>query len=448
MILILGIFLLGGQEVEARKKRGPNIGKKIKNFFKGVGKGIKKAVKTVEHIGSSIVHDIVGGPPKHRSRFDKYPIYVIRYHQFIWRRFFKRYLNQADDGRPQLPHPKCWSILCWTQRNSFARYWKWRAPVPSDGDNSPPYLRRWCMIPGQDGGKCRDEHLRHDYYWRMFMWIGRFGFPAQPPSKTICITSYCRHQRRMYHRYWNNFWLYTSLVPVIRPYDYNWRFWFMRFGGNQMQLQQFVSSAYMTMGLGGQLNGGINMMAMVGGGHLTVEMKQVLYSVLQRNLAQTMNTAQAAQQALAQQQSALMMLIRMPAYPSAVSAQMQMQSMVGNMQYRQYMQQQQMQTMLQQQIWGMARYLRGSCGCGMCSNGGGMQGGYSSGGIPTGSSMYIRQNGIVSPIIPRSGISGINGFARSGSYTVPMPVNPVNDRMQLQMRAQALFVKNNLPGMA
>ena len=81
------------------------------------------------------------------------------------------------------------------------------------------------------------EHLRHDYYWRMFMWIGRYGFPKQPQRKRICITDYCRWKKRQWKRYWKNFWIYASLVPAIRPYDFNWRFWFWRFSGNPMRLQ-------------------------------------------------------------------------------------------------------------------------------------------------------------------------------------------------------------------
>lgn len=430
----IGILLTGENiEVEARSR--------ISKAFRRLGRRIRTAGRK-----------LLDKPPKHRSRFDKYPLYIMRYHMFIWKRYFRHHLNNVDDGRPSLPHPKCWSIRCWMRRNKFKRYWKWRAPIPIEGKNSPPFLHRRCRMPGTHGVRCAREHIRHDYYWRMFMWIGRHGFPKPPQRKRICITSYCRWQKKLWSRYWKNFWFYTSLVPVIRPFDFNWRFWFMRFAGNPMRLQQIVGPAITTMGFGRMLmtsgmgmmmSSGMGMggMGMFGNTHMTLEMKQAMLGLMQRNLAQTMHIASVSQQALHRQQMGLMMLMRMPAYPSAISAQMQMQAMMRNMYYQQYMQQYRMQMMLQQQIWGMARYLRGYCGCSMCSAHG------HSYHMPVGSSMYVGHSGYLNPIHPPGmmGRSPISGAAFIKSPTMMMPLNPVNNPIELKMRVQALYAKNNLP---
>lgn len=448
-LLFLVILLLGENlQVEARKRRRRGKGG---GFFKKIGRKIRR---TVSRVGRKILDK----PPKHRSRFDKYPIYVMRYHQFIWKRYFKRYLDHVHDGRPKLPNPKCWSIRCWMRRNKFKRYWKWRAPIPAEGKNSPPFLHRRCRLPRARGGRCNREHLRHDYYWRMFMWVGRYGFPKQPIRKRICITPRCRFLKMKWKRYWKNFWIYTSLVPVIRPYDYNWKFWMWRYKGNPARLQQVVYPALMAMGqarhlmgggmmgmMGGGMMGGMQMM--LGGRHMTIEMKQALIAVMQRNLAQTMQLASVSQHTLQRQRMALMMLMQMPAYPSALSAQYQMQSMMRNIQYQQYMQQYRMQMMLQQQIWGMARYLRGSCGCSVCSRG------YGAGGIPSGASMYVHSNGITSAVNPAlmarkiTGAAVINGIGMGigGGPVIPLPANPVNNPLDLKMRVKALYAKNNLP---
>ena len=412
------------------------------------GGPLGKLVHKIKRKASVTGRKLLDKPPKHRSRFDKYPIYIMRYHQFIWKRFFRRYLNKAGDGRPSLPSPKCWSIRCWMRRNKFKRYWKWRARIPIEGKNSPPFLHRRCRIPGTHGSKCKNEHLRHDYYWRMFMWIGRYGFPKPPQRKRICITSYCRLKKRMWSRYWKNFWIYTSLVPTIRPYDFNWRFWLWKNHGNQMRLQQVISPALMAMGIrtpgmmgGGMVGGGMMggmMGGMNGGRYLTVEMKQALLLVMQRNLAQTMQLASTSQYTLQRQRLALMMLMRMPAYPSALSAQMQMQAMMRNMHYQQYMQQYRMQQMIQQQMYGMARYLRGSCGCGVCSASTGMHGT-----LPHGTSMYYNHGGAFTPLSPNLMGRHMTGIRRG---TMPMmPVHPVSNQMELKMRVQALYAKNNLP---
>lgn len=434
--LFIGILLLGDNLVEARRRRRGFLGKAINRIKRAVSTGGRK---------------LLDMPPKHRSRFDKYPLYVMRYHQFIWRRYFKRYLEHVHDGRPKLPNPKCWSIRCWMRRNKFKRYWKWRAPIPIEGKNSPPFLHRRCRIPGARTGRCRREHLRHDYYWRMFMWVGRYGFPKQPARKRICVTDYCRFKKQKWKRFWRNYWIYTSLIPVIRPYDYNWKFWMWRFGGNAMRLQQIVYPALMAMGQGRHLMmggmgmmGGMSMMGMMGGRYMTIEMKQALIAVMQRNLAQSMKVAATSQYALQRQRMALMMLMRMPAYPSAISAQMQMQAMMRNIQYQQYMQQYRMQMMLQQQIWGMARYLRGSCGCNMCSNG-------YYGGIPAGASMYVRQQGMISPVNPALmarkmvGAASLGGMGMGMGGVMPLPVTPVKTPLDLQLRVKALYAKNNLP---
>lgn len=228
----------------------------------------------------------------------------------------------------------------------------------------------------------------------------------------------------------------------------------MRFGGNPMRLQQIVGPALTTMGFGSMLmRSGMAGMGMMGGmsgmggmmshygSHMTIETKQAMLALMHRNLAQTMHLAAASQQALQKQQMALMMLMRMPAYPSAISAQMQMQAMMRNMYYQQYMQQYRMQQMLQQQIWGMARYLRGYCGCSMCSHHGAVMG------MPGGAAMYVGRSGIYNPINPalmtrRAAIIG-PGFRSPTLMT--MPVNPVTNPLELKMRVKALYAKNNLP---
>lgn len=231
-----------------------------------------------------------------------------------------------------------------------------------------------------------------------------------------------------------------------------------RFAGNPMRLQQVVYPALMAMGQGRHLMmggmgmmGGMSMMGGMmgmGGRYMTIEMKQALIAVMQRNLAQSMQVAATSQKALQRQRMALMMLMRMPAYPSAISAQMQMQAMMRNVQYQQYMQQYRMQMMLQQQIWGMARYLRGSCGCNMCSN-------RHYGGIPAGASMYVRQQGMISPVNPALMARKMVGAASIGSVgmgtmgmggaVMPMPITPVQTPLDLQLRVKALYAKNNLP---
>lgn len=461
-------------QVEARRrKKGSMGGNKNKGSIgkrknKGsLGKSKKKGfLGKIRRKVSTMGRKLLDKPPKDRSRFDKYPIYVMRYHQFIWKRHFKRYLDHVRDGRPKLPNPKCWTIRCWMRRNKFKRYWKWRAPIPVQGKNSPPFLHRRCRLPRARGLRCNREHLRHDYYWRMFMWVGRYGFPKQPTRKRICFTPRCRFLKMKWKRYWKKFWIYTSLVPVIRPYDYNWKFWMFRFGGNIVRLRQVVYPALMAMGqarhlmgggmLGGMMGGGMmggmmgRSMHMMHGGRMTIEMKQALITVMQRNLAQTMQIASVSQHTLQRQRMALMMLMQMPAYPSAISAQYQMQAMMRNVQYQQQMQQYRMQMMLQQQIWGMARYLRGSCGCGACSRGHGI-----AGGIPSGAAMYVHNNGVTSVVNPAmmarrmTGAAVINGVGMGigglGGPMVRMPVNPVKNPLELKMRIQALYAKNNLP---
>ena len=294
------------------------------------------------------------------------------------------------------------------------------------------------------------------------MWIGRYGVPSPPVRKTICITSYCQWQKNLWGRYWKNFWIYTSLIPIIRPFDFNWKFWVWRFGGNQMRLQQIAGPALMAMGQGGMMmmrggnmmqggmmngmmqggmmNGMMHMMqAGAGGQHLTIDTKQAMIRLMQRNLAQTMQLASSSQSTLRRQQIDLMTLMRMPAFPSAISAQMQMQSIMQNMQYQQHMQQYRMQSMIQKQISGMGQYLRGSCGCGMCSHGGG--GMYRSHHFPGGASMYVRHSGGMITGVGGMGM-GYNGI--SGG-TMAIPLHPVNNPIELKMRIKALYAKNNLP---
>ena len=470
--LLIGIILFGDNiEVEGRRHHHHHHHHphphhhhhhhhhKKRGFFGKIAHKIRRTVSTVGR-------KLLDRPPKHRSRFDKYPLHLMRYHQFIWKRFFKHHLEHAGDDKPKLPKPNCWSVRCWIKRNKFKHYWKSRANIAIEGKNSPPFLHRRCRLPGTHGSMCKREHLRHDYYWRMFMWIGRYGFPKQPIRKRICMSDYCRFQKQKYKRFWKNFWIYTSLIPVVRPFDYNWKFWMWRYAGNPMRLQQIVTPALMAMGQGQHLmlgggmmmgGGSMNMMMMLGGRHMTIEMKQALIAVMQRNLAQTMQVASTSQNALQRQRMALMMLMRMPAFPSAISAQMQMQSMMRNVQYQQYMQQQRMQMMLQQQIWGMARYLRGSCGCNTCSHGIGAYGG----GIPSGATMYVRHQGITSPVNPafmarrmpigmgqnygHQHLSGHGAGLFAPVTPIPMPINPVQNPFDLKLRVKALYAKNNLP---
>lgn len=472
----LGFFFLGILFIEVEGRKGHaahHAAAHHSGGHHGGGHGHKGPLHKIKSKVSVAGRKLLDKPPKHRSRFDKYPFHIMRYHQFIWKKYFRRYLQAVHDGRPKLPSPKCWSIKCWMRRNKFKRYWKWRAPIPIEGKNSPPFLHRRCRIPGTHGSRCRKEHLRHDYYWRMFMWVGRYGFPKNPPRKRICITHRCRIQKMRWRRYWKNFWKYTSLVPTIRPYDFNWKRWFWKSHGNQMRLQQIISPALMAMGIhigggmmggGGMYGGGMYGGGMMGGGmmmsggrYLTIEMKQALLTVMQRNLAQTMQIANTSQYVLQKQKMALMMLMGMPAFPSAVTAQMQMQQMMRNMQYQQYMQQYRMQNMLQQQIWGMGRYLRGSCGCGMCSaHPGGMYGRS----LPAGASMYYNQGGMINPIntavhkivgasmlgMPRGGtMSNMMGIGMTRNRLPNMPLHPVNNQLDLKMRVAALYAKNNLP---
>lgn len=445
-ILLMGILLLGDNEVESRKHHHGGIHKHHGHHHRHKGGFLGKIARRIKRGVSTMGRKLLDMPPKHRSRFDKYPIYVMRYHQFIWHRFFKRYLKHVEDDRPSLPRVKCWSIRCWMRRNKFKRYWKRRARITVEGKNSPPFLHRRCRIPGTHGAMCVREHLRHDYYWRMFMWIGRYGFPKPPQRKRICITDICRFKKQLWSRYWKHFWMYTSLVPVIRPYDFHWKFWMWRFNGNVMRLQQIVSPALMSMGLGGtmMMGGNMGVMMMMGvRNHMSIEMKQALMAVMQRNLADTMRQAHISQFSLQRQQMALAMLMKMPAFPSQTAAQLQMNNMIQNMRYQQYMQQQQMQAMMQRQMWGMARYLRGSCGCRMCS-----AGGMSYGGMPAGASMYMRHNGMYNAMNPgmmarqMGGLGGTGGLMMGG---MPMPINAVHNPMELSMRVQALYAKNNLP---
>lgn len=392
-------------------------------------------------------------PPKHRSKFDKYPIYILRYHQFIWHRFFGFYLNRVDDGRPKLPNTNCWSVKCWMKRNKFKRYWKRRAPIRIEGPNSPPFLHRRCRMPHVKGGRCRNEHLRHDYYWRMFMWIGRYGFPKPPQRKRFCLTGACELKKWRYDRYWRNFWIYSSLVPILRPYDFNWRMWVWRYGGNFYRLQQVTAPALQAMGFGWMVLGG-----MMGGGtmmglnrFMTYETKNALLSVLQKNLAQTAALANMAQNTLRNQGSMLFTIMHMPAHSSASAAHMQMQMLMQRMHGAQYYQQLQMQQMLARQMWQMAQYLRGSCGCSICSRGGmhhGMMGmrptltGMHTHGIANGLSgpghYYVGGHGSFSSFSP-----GMMGSA--GMLSLP---GTIRSPMELQMRAQALYRRNHIPAYA
>lgn len=447
-ILTIGILLAGDYFVEPKQH----------HYHHGHSKArpgpLKRMFHAIKRKVSAVVRKVVDMPPKNRSRFDKYPIYVMRYHQFIWHRFFKNYLEHVEDERPKLPRVKCWSIKCWVRRNSFKRYWKRRAQIKIDGKDSPPFLHRRCRIPGTHGEMCVKEHLRHDYYWRMFMWIGRYGFPKSPPRKLVCVTDYCRHRQAIWRHYWNNFWRYTSLVPAIRPYDFNWKFWVWRHKGNIMRLQQIASPALMAMGLGGTMMMGGHMGVMMMNGvrnFMTIEMKTALMAVMQRNLAESARLASTTQYSLQRQQMALMILMRMPAFPSATAAQIQMNNMMQNMRYQQSMQQYQTQQMMQHQLWGLARYLRGSCGCNVCS-----AGGMHYGGMPTGASMYVRQHGMISAVNPgmmarqMTGLGGTNSMmvgvgGIAGAGALQMPVTPVRNPMELNMRVQALYAKNNLP---
>lgn len=451
--LLLGILLVEDHFVESRHHHHHHHSIFHKrhhhhhHHHKKKGGFFKRIFKKIKHGISNIGRKLLDKPPKNRSRFDKYPIYVMRYHQFIWHRFFKRYIDHVDDDRPKLPKVRCWSIKCWMRRNKFKRYWKRRTNITVSGKNSPPFLHRRCRIPGTHGKMCVREHLRHDYYWRMFMWIGRYGFPKNPQRKRICITDMCRFKKKLYKRYWKNFWMYTSLVPAIRPYDFHWKFWFWRFGGNVMRLQQVVGPALMAMGMGGTMIMGGNAGVMMLHGmrnFMTIEMKQALMAVMQKNLMETMHLASTSQYSLQRQKMALAMIMRIPAFPAATTAHLQMQNMMQNMRYQQQMQQMQMQNMLRQQMWGMARYLRGSCGCKMCS-GSGMY----HGGMPSGSSMYMRHNGMISSVNPgmmsrHSGMMGMGGMGM-GMGGMPIPLTPVRNLMELNMRVKALYAKNNLP---
>jgi hypothetical protein len=214
----------------------------------------------------------------------------------------------------------------------------------------------------------------------------------------------------------------------------------------------------MAMGMGHNhmmMGGGAMMFGISGGHHMTIEMKQALLAVMQRNLAQSMHVARTSQQALQRQRMALMMLMRMPAYPSALSAQLQMRSMMQNMNYQQQMQQWRMQMMLRQQIMGMAQYLRGSCGCGMCSHAG-MHYGMSGARLPGGAAMYVRHNGIMGPVNPALMARQLHGSMALGGigggfgmhHHITMPYNAIHNPMELKMRVQALYNKNNVHGYA
>ncbi len=439
LLSIVLLLLSGADVVEARRRGG--IFKHIGHAFKSVGHGIKKVFHTVARHASRIGRKILDMPPKHRSRFDTYPIYVIRYHQFIWHRHFGYYLNSIDDGRPKLPKTNCWSIKCWLKRNQFKHYWKSRAPIRLDGPNSSPFLHRRCRIPHMKGGRCISEHLRHDYYWRMFMWIGRYGFPIPPPRKRFCMTGACELKRMRYQRYWRNFWIYSSLIPILRPYDFNWRMWVWRYKGNFYRLQQITAPALQSMGFGWMVMGG-----MMGGGQLglsrfmTFEAKNALLAVLQKTLSETAALANIAQNTLRNQGSMLFSIMHMPAYSSASAAQMQMQTMMQRMHGMQHYQQLQMQQTLASQMWQMAQYLRGSCGCSVCS-GGGIHGMHTHGMVNglTGSGMYVGGHGSYSSYNPA--MAGMTGGALSLPGTVRTP-------MELKMRAQALYHRNNIPAYA
>lgn len=448
-----------------------------------------KAIKKVASAAGRIGRKLLDIPPKFRSRFDRYPIYVMRYHQFIWARHFKRYLDNIDDGKPRLPNPHCWDISCWMSRNKFKLYWNLRAPIPPQGNNSPPFLHRRCRIPNMTSGNCLFEHLRHDYYWRMFMWVGRYGFPMHPERKRLCVTDYCRFLQRRWDRYWKNFFLYTSLIPVIRPYDYNWKMWTWRYGGNAYRLQQIVGPALVAIGQGQMLmggmmggGGGMNINMIMGGGRMTYEMKNAILKIMQQDLSQSRQVSNTAQLAVQRQQAALMMVMNMPAFPSAVTAQIQMRSMMRGMAYQQSLQQMRLQQMLQYQIMSMARYLRGSCGCSMCSGHPSMGMSQMTAGGP---SMYIHQHGMMHSvptgmgmypahhhmqtmgmyptqhhmqahrlmnggIMPSVGINAAIGTM--GLNTMPanmdMPMYAINTPMELKMRVQALYMKNNIAGNA
>lgn len=416
------MLLCNVQLVESRRR----------GFLRNIASRIKRGISTMGR-------KLLDMPPKHRSRFDKYPIYILRYHQFIWHRFFGYYLTHTDDSRPNLPHTMCWSVKCWMKRNKFKRYWKWRAPIRVEGPNSPPFLHRRCRIPHMTSGRCRREHLRHDYYWRMFMWIGRYGFPVPPQRKRFCVTGMCELKRWRYDRYWKNFWIYSSLVPILRPYDFNWRMWVWRYGGNFYRLQQITAPALQAMGFGWMIMGG-----MMGGGlmmglsrFMTYETKNALLAVLQRNLGQTMALANMAQNTLRNQGSMLYSIMHMPAYSSASAAQMQMQMMMRQMNSMQYYQQMQMQQMLARQMWSMAQYLRGSCGCGMCTRG---MPGMSTLGLMNGlhgPGYYAGAGGVYSSFHPTMG--GMSGIDYADTVRSPM---------ELKMRAQALYQKNNIPAYA
>lgn len=396
-------------------------------------------------------------PPKRRSRFDRYPLYVLRYHQFIWQRYFRHYMQHVHDGRPRLPRRKCWSVRCWMQRNRFKRFWKRRAPIPFDGPNSPPFLHRRCRLPGAHTRRCNHEHLRHDYYWRMFMWVSRFGFPKPPKRKRVCVTAHCRHQQFRWRRYWRNYWRYTSLIPVIRQYDFNWRMWVYRYGGNPMRLQQIIGPALMAMGqhhggmaMSGMMGGGqmASHMGMMGGGYggtghlLTHETKRGMLGVMQRDMTETGALAHMAQAALHRQQAALYALMHTPSYPSASAAQMHMQMMMQNMSRMQMLQQYRMQSMLQRQIWAMGNAMRGSCGCSICSHhpvtayGSGQLSGMG------GPAYYVRRHGLMSTVTPQQ---FMNAAAYGGHAHIPTYAH-VRSPLELQMHVQALLLKNNVLG--
>lgn len=471
------------------------------------GNAIKKVTGGVGRMAGKIGRKILDLPPKNRSRFDKYPVYIMRYHLSLWKQHFSPYLNDISDGRPLLPKPDCWSVKCWVKRTVFETYWKFAAKIPSEGKNSAPFLHRRCRIPHFTGFYCKNEHLRHDYYWRMFMWVGRNGFPTPPPRKSLCISEYCRRERKFWENYWTKFFIYTSLIPVIRPYDYTWKYWMWRYQGSPRLLQEIAAPALIAIGQGFTMNP----ILALSQPHMTIEMKRALLTVSQFNLFKTMQIVAMSRQNLLRQQLDLILLMRMPALPASASAQIQMQVMMQNMRYQQSMQQYQTNMLIRQQMYNMAQYLRGSCGCNACSGGstrnasgiggisgvggtsgvggigsvGGITSGMGSGMIPSGSSMYIRNangqmNSVNSALMNRqmSGLGGLSGgigypgggimsHSMSGGLGVGGGINPImpngysgasrmstinynsiNNPMDLRMRAQSIYSRNNLPGFA
>jgi hypothetical protein len=180
--------------------------------------------------------------------------------------------------------------------------------------------------------------------------------------------------------------------------------------------------------MGGMMGGGM-MMGL--NRHMTFETKNALLSVLQRNLAQTAALANMAQNTLRNQGSMLFSIMHMPAYSSASSAQMQMQMMMQRMHGMQYYQQMNMQQMLARQMWQMAQYLRGSCGCSLCSRG---MTGMHTHGLANGLTGYVGGNGVYSSFRP--GMNAMGGLSLPGTIRTPM---------ELKMRAQALYQRNNIP---